>query len=284
MEFSQILIFLRQKNKNLFIILILFFLEKEYTKQLIETVTDMKLKLIQNLNSNYTNKSPFPHLIADNLFPQEVIEAITTEISDNPKVTDKICVEGSQRCYNTPNLHFKKNAYDDERYFGPATLSMFKFLKSSIFIQFLKKLTGVQNLISDPEYYGSGIHQTLSGGQLQIHADFNRYIKYDMHRRVNVFIYLNPDWEESYGGDLELWSRDMKICNVKIAPLMNRFVVFTSTDFSYHGHPHPLSCPLNRSRRALALYYYTKTRPKEECLNQDCNSSHDVLWQKPPSL
>ena len=259
-------------------------LRKEYTSKLIETVTDAKLKLIQGLNSNYTYRSPFPHLVADNLFPKEVIEAVAKEIPDSPKVTDKNCVIGSQQCFNTPNLEFKKNAFDNEQYFGPATLSMFKFLRSTIFIQFLEQLTGIQDLIPDPEYQGSGIHQTLSGGQLQIHADFNRYSKYDMHRRVNVFIYLNPDWEESYGGDLELWSRDMKVCNVKIAPLMNRFVAFTSNDFSYHGHPHPLSCPSNRSRRSLALYYYTKTRPAEDCLNQDCSSSHTTLFQKTPGM
>ena len=239
----------------------------------------MKLKFVLGLNKNYTERSPFPHLIVDHLFPNDVIEAVTQEIPDNPNITDKNCVKCSQWCYNNPNVQIRKSTFDNERYFGPATLSMFKFLKSPIFVQFLEQLTGIQDLISDPKYYGSGIHQTLSEGFLQIHADFNRHSKYDMHRRINVFVYLNPIWETNYGGDLELWSRDnniMKVCGAKIAPLMNRFVAFTCTDFSYHGHPHPLSCPSNRSRRSLALYYYTKTRPVEDCLNQDCYSNHDV--------
>ena len=41
-------------------------------------------------------------------------------------------------------------------------------------------------------------------------------------------------------------------------------VVFTSTDFSFHGHPDPLTCPPERSRRSLALYYYSNGRPTEE--------------------
>ena len=73
------------------------------------------------------------------------------------------------------------------------------------------------------------MHQTLPGGKLAVHADFNRYEEYDMHRRVNVFIYLNPNWEESYGGHLELWSRDLKSCDQRVLPTMGRFVAFSST-------------------------------------------------------
>lgn len=101
-----------------------------------------------------------------------------------------------------------------------------------------------------------------------------------MHRRVNVFVFLNEDWDAAYGGKLELWSKDLKSCGAKISPDIGRFVVFSSTDFSYHGHPHPLTCPQDRSRRSLALYYYTKTRPTSECIKDNCYSSHSTLFQK----
>ena len=157
-------------------------------------------------------------------------------VIDNPYVNSLGCVQGSQKCYKTLSTQHKKSAYDDERYFGPATLSMFRTLRSQVFIEFLEQLTGIKDLIPDPEYRGSGIHQTLSGGYLKIHADFNRYEKYKMHRRVNVFVFLNPDWSPSYGGSLELWSKDLKSCGSKISPDLGRFVVFSSTDFSYHGN------------------------------------------------
>lgn len=89
-----------------------------------------------------------------------------------------------------------------------------------MFVKFLEKLTGIENLIADPHYRGSGIHQTLPGGFLNIHADFNRYIKYDMHRRVNLLLYMNPNWTESYGGHLELWSRDLQRCEQRILPTL----------------------------------------------------------------
>ncbi len=124
------------------------------------------------------------------------------------------------------------------------------------------------------------MHKKVSWLAVAITFSLNRYKKFDLHRRVNVFVFLNPSWNASYGGELELWSKDLKSCGAKISPDINRFVVFSSTDFSYHGHPHPITCPHDRSRRSLALYYYTKTRPVEECINNNCDSAHSTLFQK----
>lgn len=95
-------------------------------------------------------------------------------------------------------------------------------------------------------------------------------MEYALDRRVNTFIYMNHDWPEEYGGHLELWGRDMASCYQRVLPKFGRFVVFSSTDFSYHGHPKPLSAPPGRVRRSLALYYYTNGRPKNECVNDFC--------------
>jgi len=108
---------------------------------------------------------------------------------------------------------------------GPQTRQTFAFLKSSIFVQFLEHLTDVTGILPDPNYRGSGVHMTAPGGMLQVHADFNRYEKFGLRRRVNTFLFLNGDWPADYGGDLELWNRNMSKCEQRIAPLLGRFVV-----------------------------------------------------------
>mmetsp|Transcript_56901 Transcript_56901/g.120803 ORF Transcript_56901/g.120803 Transcript_56901/m.120803 type:complete len:180 (-) Transcript_56901:257-796(-) len=149
-------------------------------------------------------------------------------------------------------------------------------------VRFLEELTGIKNIVSDPHYWGSGLHFTDGdGGKLNIHADFNTLPGYQLDRRVNVFIYLNEDWSDEYGGHLELWSRDMKSCMKRISVDFGRLVVFSSTDFSYHGHPVPMTAPKGRVRRSLAMYYYSNGRPVEECLNGACGGSHSTLWQEP---
>jgi Rps23 Pro-64 3,4-dihydroxylase Tpa1-like proline 4-hydroxylase len=93
-----------------------------------------------------------------------------------------------------------------------------------------------------------------------VHADFNRHEKLNLDRRLNLLLYLNRDWKEEYGGHLQLWTRDMGRCVVKVLPVFNRCVVFSTTDFSYHGHPDPLTCPPGRTRKSIAMYYYTNGR------------------------
>ena len=56
----------------------------------------------------------------------------------------------------------------------------------------------------------------------------------------------------------------MTECVERILPKFNTMAIFSTTDYSYHGHPDPLNCPENISRKSLALYYYTNGRPKED--------------------
>jgi hypothetical protein len=112
---------------------------------------------------------------------------------------------------------------------------------------------------------------------LKVHADFNRHTRLQLDRRLNLLCYLNRDWREEYGGHLELWDREMKACVKRILPVFNRCVVFSTTDFSYHGHPDPLNCPKGWSRKSLALYYYTNGRPLDERSGQ-----HSTLFQLRP--
>ena len=86
----------------------------------------------------------------------------------------------------------------------------------------------------------------------------------NLDRRINVLIYLNENWEEEYGGHFELWEKDKSKCIVRIPPIFNKMAIFSTTDFSWHGHPDPLTCPQGRSRKSLALYYYTHGRPEYE--------------------
>jgi Rps23 Pro-64 3,4-dihydroxylase Tpa1-like proline 4-hydroxylase len=128
-------------------------------------------------------------------------------------------------------------------------------LNSSRFVAFLEGLTGISGLVADPHYRGGGLHQILPGGRLGIHADFNFYPKLKLYRRLNVIVYLNQNWQESYGGHLELWDKATLKSVKRVLPTFNRMVVFDTSSKSLHGHPEPLTCPEGRSRKSLALYY-----------------------------
>jgi hypothetical protein len=97
-----------------------------------------------------------------------------------------------------------------------------------------------------------------------VHADFNKHHQYGLDRRLNLLLYLNKNWKDEYGGNLELWDREMTRCEARVAPLFNRVMIFSTTDFTFHGHPDPLRCPEGMTRKSLALYYFSNGRPSEE--------------------
>jgi hypothetical protein len=69
----------------------------------------------------------------------------------------------------------------------------------------------------------------------------------------------------------------MTKCARKILPEFNRLVIFSTTDFSYHGHPDPLTCPPGRARISIAQYYYSVGRPSVER-----SETHSTVYRKRP--
>jgi Rps23 Pro-64 3,4-dihydroxylase Tpa1-like proline 4-hydroxylase len=139
----------------------------------------------------------------------------------------------------------------------------------------MSALTGIDDLQPDPSYLGGGVHVSLRGGSLGVHSDFNLHPYSGMHRRVNALLFLNRNWDRSWHGQLELWSRELERPAVVVDPEFNRLVVFSITDDAFHGVPKPIECPPDRKRFSLALYYYTSDRPEQEKA-----PFHWAAWQR----
>lgn len=215
---------------------------------------DIDLLLLANeKKSEYQKAKPFPNIVFNDFFNTTALNQVLDEFPDLSGIKDIIK-------YNNHNEI--KFAAKGEALFGKTTKDLVHFLNSQPILEFLQVLTGIEEtLIPDPYFEGGGYHEIKPGGLLKIHADFNKNRLTKLDRRINLLIYLNKEWEESYGGHFELWDKDMITSHKKILPIFNRMAIFSTTDFSYHGHPNPLTCPLNRSRKSLALYYYTNGRP-----------------------
>ena len=206
--------------------------------------------------ANYINAKPFPNITLNNFFKDDFLNIILQEFPNLSKL------QGSQN-YNVKNeIKLSNKNYNK---FPKTIKSFINFLNSSIFLNFLQNLTSIkEKLVSDPHLEGGGLHEIKNGGVLKIHTDFNRHPFLDLDRRINVLIYLNKNWKDSYGGHLEFWNKNMSKCEKKISPLFNTMAIFSTTDFSNHGHPDSLDCPAEMSRKSIALYYFSSGRPKDE--------------------
>jgi Rps23 Pro-64 3,4-dihydroxylase Tpa1-like proline 4-hydroxylase len=210
---------------------------------------------------------PFPHVVIDDLMPTHVLDAILAEF---PEPRDVQWEE-----YNRATE--VKLALADTTQMGPVTRHVLAEFNGRVFVEFLEAMTGIDHLIPDPHYHGGGLHQIRTGGFLKVHADFNWHERLQLYRRLNAIVYLNKDWDPTYGGALELWEKDMGSVADSVPPLYNRMMVFATNDDAYHGHPEPLTCPPDRARRSMALYYYTTAKPESGSAE-----GHTTLFQGRP--
>lgn len=213
-------------------------------------------EVAEKYRDSYVGANPYPHINFENFFNPDLLDEVLEEFPDLSKQED---IE------HFDNPREKKFAGKGEKSFGPVTWEFMHFLNSEPFLEFLQHLTGIEEkLLGDPYYHGGGLHEIKRGGLLKIHTDFMKHPSTGLDRRINVLVYLNKEWKEEYGGHFELWDREMKQCEKKVLPEFNTLTIFSTSGYSYHGHPNPLTCPEDRSRKSLALYYYSNGRPEEE--------------------
>jgi hypothetical protein len=206
----------------------------------------------------YRRARPFPHVVCDDFFAPAVLDRVLGEFPG----------PGEIRWQRFRDPLQQKLASREEDLFGPFTRLLLGQLNSGVFVAFLEALSGVQGLVPDPHLLGGGLHQVERGGLLKVHVDFNRHPRLGLERRLNVLLFLNRDWQESYRGHLELWDPEVRHCERRILPIFNRLVVFDTTAGSFHGHPDPLQCPEGWTRKSLALYYYTTGTARERSENR----------------
>ena len=203
--------------------------------------------LVGRLADSYRTRRPFPHIVIDDFIDPAVLKAVLAGFPSNDE----------KEFFDRDQERFKFQFQPLEVSSG-VTRNLFAEFNGQAFLGFLEELTGFDGLVSDPYFIGGGLHETKRGGHLGVHADFNVHGGIKLERKINLLIYLNEDWDPSFGGQLELWDRQMK--RVRRA---RRATVRKSRDLQ-HGAgqlsraPDPLNCPpiahVDRSRPIIMLH------------------------------
>ncbi|HEY2394775.1 MAG TPA: 2OG-Fe(II) oxygenase [Rudaea sp.] len=210
------------------------------------------------LAARFQQRDPFRHVVIDDFFAPQYCADLLVQFPPFER--------GNAR--NEAGELANKSTVEQIRGLGPAYAALDDALQTREFLDLIGRITAIPNLLYDPWYFGGGTHENRIGQDLDAHVDFNRHPVERWHRRLNLIVYLNHDWDDSWGGSLQLHSdprsRDDRVTT--ITPLYNRAVIFETTEWSWHGFPR-IAMPDDRrelSRRSVALYFYTTDRPDEE--------------------
>ena len=233
--------------------------------------------LADSCRSNYALANPFPHIVIDDFISKDLAIQCYNQMSQHEDwMFDSMMGypederDSQVNKWWTPYDSDSKNKIESDM---PAVWKCLQYFNSRPFLLFLEKLTGIKDLIADVDFEGGGIHKIKNGGRLELHSDYNKHPNKDIWRRINLLLYLTPNW--NYNGHLDLYEKEPLVKVKSILPTFNRAVIFNTTDDSIHGHPIPLICPDEVSRYSFALYYFTKDRPEHEK-----SDSKAAIWYK----
>ncbi|MGV6851811.1 MAG: 2OG-Fe(II) oxygenase [bacterium] len=216
-------------------------------------------KTIKNqieIGNQFSDNKPFKHVVIEEFFTPEFCEHLLQEF---PSFDEKLAM-------NENGEVGRKAVHEKVQNISPSYKKLDELVKSEEFIKMVEKMTGIDGLIYDPYYFGGGTHNNLHGQDLDPHVDFTHHPMTGHHRRMNLIVYLNKEWQKEWGGNIELHKNPRLEPEqddiVSVEPLFNRAVIFETNNISWHGFPR-INLPEDKqslSRKSFALYYYTDSR------------------------
>jgi Rps23 Pro-64 3,4-dihydroxylase Tpa1-like proline 4-hydroxylase len=208
----------------------------------------------EKLRTEFAAAKPVPHIVIDNFLDLSTAKGIVDAYPD----FDTAQRQG--RIFKSVNER-KKVQISDSRKFTAPVAKLNNSLSSPEFLSDLSYVTGIPELLADEQLVGGGIHITGPGGHLDVHVDFNFDEDRKLHRRLNLLLYLNEPWQPSWGGQFQLWDKDVQKCEAVFDPIFNRCVIFETNEISFHGVV-PVSPSAPTPRKSFAAYYYTEKAPR----------------------
>lgn len=197
----------------------------------------------------YASAKPFPYSVFDDFLPASLATRLAEEFPPPSHA-------GWKRRDHAEQVRLGQLQRTGFAEVAPVVRHVLSELCGMAFLDFLEAVTGIPGIIADPHFSGAGPSITLPGGHLALHADFNRDRRRHLARTVTVLLYVHREWQDAWGGDLELWNRDRTRCEARISPRPNRLALIAHGDDYWHGHPTPLACPEGHYRASIASYYY----------------------------
>jgi hypothetical protein len=189
--------------------------------------------------------NPCKHIVIDGFLNEETANLLHGHFPpmDALKVRRKSLNENKAEDYKFDEWH-------------PAFREVREAIRSDFFAEWMSTVTGISGLLTPDNPLGSGVHQGANGSYVDVHIDVNYDPESNLWRRVNLLIYLNRHWEESYGGHLEIWDPLMRRAEKRISPAHNRAVIFLTDENSPHGYQ-TIHVPEGETRKSFYAYFFT---------------------------
>jgi len=215
-----------------------------------------------DLHGQFYSNRPICHLVIDDFLDKDFAHTIYSHFP---------AVKEMKTHYH--GINEKKSEHSDFRKLNIAFARLHEELSSSHFIEWLTEVTSIKDLETINDRLGYGLHQGANNSFLDIHIDYNLHPVKKKYRKLNFILFFNKQWENNWGGHLELWDEKVQNCIQSISPLFNRCVIFECSNISYHGYSR-ITVPEDITRKSYYQYYFI---PAENDI-----SFHDTIFKPRP--
>jgi Rps23 Pro-64 3,4-dihydroxylase Tpa1-like proline 4-hydroxylase len=219
----------------------------------------------ERLAREFRNGQPYPHIVLDNFLNAEMASLLLENFPSIEKLSK-----------HYKGLNENKSEGSNFSDFHPVFNRVREEIMSPAFAEWVAKVTGIPGVFVTDDNLGTGLHQGSDGSFLDIHVDFNIHHVKNVHRRLNMLLYLNKDWKPEYGGSMEMWNANMTQMIKKVSPDFNRCLIFETSDISYHGYS-KIHLPAGVTRKSFYTYFYTPIADKSQLKDY-----HDTVFKAKP--
>lgn len=215
---------------------------------------------LDRYNKEYTSAKPFEHVVIPNFFTEETAEDIHKNFPDPDKTWFK---------YENPfEGKYILNKFKD----GDYMKGIIDGLYTQEFLAHMSKLSGIENLESDPHLNAGGLHSYTRNGVSGVHLDYTIHPLSGKERRLSIMIYMSKNWDDAWGGHLKMWDDNLENCKTLTHSLWNTALIFRTNGKAYHGFPEPIKCPEGNFRKVIGIYYMSE--PTIESLQNPRKNAH----------
>ncbi|MFT7072317.1 MAG: Rps23 Pro-64 3,4-dihydroxylase Tpa1-like proline 4-hydroxylase [Patiriisocius sp.] len=197
------------------------------------------------LKKAYENsENEIGHFFIDDLLPAEIAAQIATAFPPKDKMMLK------------KNLGEFKYVAAQMNQYDPLLEEIIYAFQDERVVNIVSEICGIPELVPDEYLYAGGISLMAENNFLHPHLDNSHDKNRDRWRVLNLLYYVTPDWDDSYGGHLEIWPGGLEEEQTTVHSRYNRLVVMATHQRSWHSVS-PVS--YSGERCCVSNYYFSDT-------------------------
>lgn len=196
------------------------------------------------IHEQWNNSGTVSHFYVDDVLPEEWAREIRAAYPSGETMTLK------------SSLRELKYVAAQMNQYNPLLEEAIYAFQAPDVVSRIEVITRLSGLEPDEKLYAGGISMMAPGHFLSPHLDNSHDKTRERYRALNLLYYVSPDWQESYGANLEVWPKGPTEPQTTIVSKFNRLAVMVTHEKSWHSVSKNTS---QMDRCCVSNYYFSKS-------------------------